>query len=269
MSKSEFERLQKEYIAAAIKTAEKAKITEAATHSMSDESKISSVTYVKSDPTEITKSKSEESSYNLLHNESSSTEVTYSDTKITKNENSDTDMTKSKKSDSEIDIADVLSESENIKEEITAEEIDDTENVAEAELNNDESNISEDSEESDADTTEIPQKEPQMQQPVGLFEDEEIGVKQEGETECETPEEYTDKEISESFANVFMSEEEADKKAESLSEQKQKSCSPPNFNSAINNHNCNINESTKACGCEHCRCRNGNRMQEKGGQKPN
>ena len=74
--------------------------------------------------------------------------------------------------------------------------------------------------------------------------------------------------ILDSFASVFMSEDEADKKVEKLSADRQKSCPPPSFNTAIHNHNKSMSNNKKPCGCEHCRCQSGSHMQEKGGHKP-
>lgn len=86
--------------------------------------------------------------------------------------------------------------------------------------------------------------------------------------DCGTEEEHTDEEILDSFASVFMSEDEADKKVEKLSADRQKSCPPPSFNTAIHNHNKSMSNNKKPCGCEHCRCQSGSHMQEKGGHKP-
>lgn len=66
-----------------------------------------------------------------------------------------------------------------------------------------------------------------------------------------------------------MSEEEADKKIEYFSKSVSDSRPAPDFTAKIHNHNNNQDKSGKTCGCERCRCQNGGRMQEKGGQKPN
>lgn len=93
-------------------------------------------------------------------------------------------------------------------------------------------------------------------------------TKTEASDDCDTEDEHTDEEILDSFASVFMSEDEADKRVEKLSADKQKNCPPPSFNTAIHNHNKSMSNSKKPCGCEHCRCQNGSHMQEKGGHKP-
>lgn len=70
--------------------------------------------------------------------------------------------------------------------------------------------------------------------------------------------------ILDSFKSVFISEEEAEKKAEELCENKNISRAAPNFNSAIHNHNINV----KSCGCQRCHSNySTTHIQEKGGHK--
>lgn len=237
MSKAEFERLQKEYTAAAMKTAEKAKRS-----AISEETPVATQ---QSAPTVkiIPETSSTIAKENLAETESVVNEIN--------------DV------EEEAEEITVSPESNNI--EISAEAIENDEEEISAEP---EPEASENGENADCneDNAELPQDTSDIQQ-----EEENCDTdRSDGSiNECDTAEEHTDEEILNSFASVFMSEDEADKKVEKLSADKQKNCPPPNFNSAIHNHNKNMSNSKKPCGCEHCRCQNGNRMQEKGGQKPN
>lgn len=241
MSKAEFERLQKEYTAAAMKTAEKAKHSAISEETpVATQQPVAPVQIV----SEAVNSSTEESTVEPENAENTITE--YQDL-----------------SENDIETAMVHEESNDI--EISAEEIEnDTEEISaenETEISKakENSDCDEDNDEMSQDTSDIQQ------------EDENYNTDRSEDSinECDTAEEHTDEEILDSFASVFMSEDEADKKVEKLSADKQKNCPPPNFNSAIHNHNKNMSNSKKPCGCEHCRCQNGNRMQEKGGQKPN
>ncbi len=244
MSKAEFERLQKEYTAAAIKTAEKAKrsaISEeipVATQQSAPEIRIIS---------ETSSAIAEETKENPAEPES------------VVNENADVSVS----DEDEAEEIAISPESNDI--EISAEAIEnDTEEIStenETEIPEAEENsaCNEDNAGMSQDTSDIQQEEENCD--TESFDG--------SINECGTAEEHTDEEILDSFASVFMSEDEADKKVEKLSADKQKNCPPPNFNSAIHNHNKNMSNSKKPCGCEHCRCQSGNRMQEKGGQKPN
>lgn len=241
MSKAEFERLQKEYTAAAIKTAEKAK-----------RSAISKETPVATQQPEPTVGIIYEASSTIAE----ATEENAAETESVVNEIADVSepvVNKAEKitiSPESNDIEISAEATENDTEEISAE--------PEASENNENSEFNEDNTEMPQDTSDIRQ------------EDKNCDTDSSGNSinECDTAEEHTDEEILDSFASVFMSEDEADKKVEKLYNGKQKNCPPPNFNSAIHNHNKNMSNSKKPCGCEHCRCQSGNRMQEKGGQNP-
>ena len=98
------------------------------------------------------------------------------------------------------------------------------------------------------------------------------GDKSDNTADSEIPdktENHTVDEILRSFESTFMSEEEADKKIEDFSKSVSDSQPAPDFTAKIHNHNNSQDKSGKTCGCERCRCQNGGRMQEKGGQKPN
>ena len=241
MSKAEFERLQKEYTAAAMKTAEKAKRSAISEETpVATQQPVAPVQIV----SEAVNSSTEESTVEPENAENTITE--YQDL-----------------SENDIETAMVHEESNDI--EISAEEIEnDTEEISaepepEASENGENADCNEDNAELPQDTSDIQQEEENCDTD-----------RSDGSiNECDTAEEHTDEEILNSFASLFMSEDEADKKVEKLSADKQKNCIPPNFNSAIHNHNKNMSNSKKPCGCEHCRCQSGNRMQEKGGQKPN
>ena len=241
MSKAEFERLQKEYTAAAIKTAEKAK-----------RSAISKETPVATQQPAPTVGIIYETSSTIAE----ATEENAAETESVVNEIADVSepvVNKAEKitiSPESNDIEISAEATENDTEEISAEP------EPEASENNENSEFNEDNTEMPQDTSDIRQ------------EDKNCDTDSSGNSinECDTAEEHTDEEILDSFASVFMSEDEADKKVEKLYNGKQKNCPPPNFNSAI--HNQNMSNSKKPCGCEHCRCQSGNRMQEKGGQNP-
>ena len=232
MSKAEFERLQKEYTAAAIKTAEKAK--------RSAISKETPVATQQPAPTvgiiyEASSTIAEATEENAAETES----VVNKAEKITISPESN-------------DIEISAEATENDTEEISAEP------EPEASENNENAEFNEDNAEMPQDTSDIRQEDKNC----------DTDSSDNSINECDTAEEHTDEEILDSFASVFMSEDEADKKVEKLYNGKQKNCPPPNFTSAIHNHNKNMSNSKKPCGCEHCRCQSGNRMQEKGGQNP-
>lgn len=243
MSKAEFERLQKEYTAAAIKTAEKAK-----------RSAISKETPVATQQPAPT--------VGIIYDASSTiaeaTEENAAETESVVNEIADVSepvVNKAEKitiSPESNDIEISAEAAENETEEISAEP------EPEASENNENAEFNEHNTETPQDTSDIRQEHKNC----------DTDSSDNSIDECDTAEEHTDEEILDSFASVFMSEDEADKKIEKLSIDKQKNCPPPNFTSAIHNHNKNMSNSKKPCGCEHCRCQSGNRMQEKGGQNP-
>lgn len=228
MSKAEFERLQKEYTEAAMKAAEKAK------HSQPTEEV--SIEAPRSVPpvhtiTEAVLAPSNESADMPEPAENEITETT--------------DLY-----ENDIDIS--AEAAEYIAEQNSAE------TESETPDNDETSNCDEDAE-TPQDTSDF--------QPEEEICDEE-SPKADTPDNCDTEDEHTDEEILDSFASVFMSEDEADKRVEKLSADKQKNCPPPSFNTAIHNHNKSMSNSKKPCGCEHCRCQNGSHMQEKGGHKP-
>lgn len=240
MSKAEFERLQKEYTAAAMKAAEKAKLlTPTEEVSVAVPQSVPPVQTV----IEVVNSSTEEST----------TQPGTEENQITENP----DL-----SENEIATATVRDESNDI--EITAEAI---ENDAEEISAEPESQILENDENADCDEddNEMPQDTSDFHQVEEICEADRSCNSSDN---CDTSDEHTDEEILDSFASVFMSEDEADKRVEKLTVEKQKNCPPPNFNTAIHNHNKSMNNSKKPCGCEHCRCQSGGHMQEKGGHKP-
>lgn len=243
MSKAEFERLQKEYTAAAIKTAEKAK--------RSAISKEIPVATQQPAPTvgiiyEASSTIEEATEENAAETESVVNEIADVSEHI---ENEAEKITISPESN---DIEISAEAAENETEEISAEP------EPEASENNENAEFNEHNTETPQDTSDIRQEDKNC----------DTDSSDNSINECGTAEEHTDEEILDSFASVFMSEDEADKKVEKLYNGKQKNCPPPNFTSAIHNHNKNMSNSKKPCGCEHCRCQSGNRMQEKGGQNP-
>lgn len=243
MSKAEFERLQKEYTAAAIKTSEKAK--------RSAISKETPVATQQPAPTvgiiyETSSTIAEVTEENAAETESVVNEIADVSEHI---ENEAEKITISPESN---DIEISAEAAENDTEEISAEP------EPEASENNENAEFNEHNTEMPQDTSDIRQEDKNC----------DTDSSDNSINECDTAEEHTDEEILDSFASVFMSEDEADKKVEKLYNGKQKNCPPPNFNSAIHNHNKNMSNSKKPCGCEHCRCQSGNRMQEKGGQNP-
>lgn len=242
MSKAEFERLQKEYTAAAMKAAEKAKLaTPIEEVPVAVPQSVPPVQAV----TEVVNSSTEEST----------TEPDTEENQITENP----DL-----SENEIATATVLDESNDI--EISAEAIENDKEEISTEPEP-ETPDNDETEDCDCDEeAETPQDTSDFQQEEENCNDE--SPKADEHNECDTSDEHTDEEILDSFASIFMSEDEADRKVEKLTVDKQKNCPPPNFNTAIHNHNKSINNSKKPCGCEHCRCQSGNRMQEKGGHKP-
>lgn len=244
MSKAEFKRLQKEYTAAAIKTAEKAKL-----------SAISKDTPVAAQQPAPTAGIIYEASSTIAE----ATVENPAETESVVNEIADV----SEPVVNEAEEIAISPESNDIEISAAATEID-TEEISaepepEASENNENAEFNEDNSEMPQDTSDIQQEDKNC----------DTDSSDNSINEYDTAEEHTDEEILDSFASVFMSEDEADKKVEKLSADKQKNCPPPNFNSAIHNHNKNMSNSKKPCGCEHCRCQSGNRMQEKGGQNPN
>lgn len=241
ISKAEFERLQKEYTAAAMKAAEKAKLlTPTEEVSVAVPQSVPPVQTV----IEVVNSSTEEST----------TQPGTEENQITENP----DL-----SDNEIATATVRDESNDI--EISAEAIDDTEEEISTEPEP-ETPANDETADCDCDEeAETPQDTSDFHQVEEICEADRSCNSSDN---CDTSDEHTDEEILDSFASVFMSEDEADKRVEKLTVEKQKNCPPPNFNTAIHNHNKSMNNSKKPCGCEHCRCQSGGHMQEKGGHKP-
>ena len=238
MSKAEFERLQKEYADAAIRTAEKAKLSYDA-----DEPK-----------EEIPKAENIATAISEL---SLQTEEKVNETKKPDSAKNTTVQVKITEAESEITASDT--EDENIENE-------------EAETNTpvNEGKSAENTDKPDTDDK-------QQNSSACSTDDEESNAeinsdKSDNTADPEIPdktENHTVDEILRSFESTFMSEEEADKKIEDFSKPVSDSRPAPDFTAKIHNHNNNQDKSGKTCGCERCRCQNGGRMQEKGGQKPN
>lgn len=242
MSKAEFERLQKEYTAAAMKAAEKAKLS----------TPTEEVSVAVSPPVPQVKIASEAGNAPTNGNTS---EPEASDIEITEAPDI---------SENDIETATVREESGDI--DISAEAIDNTEEEISAEPEPETPDNGE-TEDCDCDEeAETPQDTSNFQQEEEICDDE--SSENDAPDECDTVDEHTDEEILDSFASVFMSEDEADKRVEKLSADKRKNSPPPSFNAAIHNHNKSMSNSKKPCGCERCRCQSGGHMQEKGGHKP-
>jgi hypothetical protein len=238
MSKAEFERLQKEYAEAAIRTAEKAKLS-----------------YDADEPKE-----------EIPKTENIAVAISRLPTQTVENVNETIKPDSAKNTTVQMKITEVESE-------ITASDTED-ENKKSEEA---ETNIPVNEEKSDENSDTADTDDKQQNSSVGSTDDEEstaeiYGDKSDNTADSEIPdktENHTVDEILRSFESTFMSEEEADKKIEDFSKSVSDSCPAPDFNAKIHNHNNNQDKSGKTCGCERCRCQNGGRMQEKGGQKPN
>lgn len=238
MSKAEFERLQKEYAEAAIRTAEKAKLS-----------------YDADEPKE-----------EIPKTENIAVAISRLPTQTVENVNETIKPDSAKNTTVQMKITEVESE-------ITASDTED-ENKKSEEA---ETNIPVNEEKSDENSDTADTDDKQQNSSVGSTDDEEstaeiYGDKSDNTADSEIPdktENHTVDEILRSFESTFMSEEEADKKIEDFSKPVSASCPAPDFNAKIHNHNNNQDKSGKTCGCERCRCQNGGRMQEKGGQKPN
>lgn len=238
MSKAEFERLQKEYAEAAIRTAEKAKLSYDADESKEEIPKAENITAAISElPTPA-----EETVNEAIKPDSA--KITTVQVKITEAES---EITAS-------DIEDENKESEEAETDIPVNKEKSAENTDTADTDDKQQNssaVSTDDEASNAETN---------------------GDKSDNTADSEIPdktENHTVDEILRSFESTFMSEEEADKKIEDFSKSVSGSQPAPDFTAKIHNHNNNQDKSGKTCGCERCRCQNGRSMQEKGGQKPN
>lgn len=221
ISQVEFERLLKEYTAAALRTAEKAKVLE-------DDEKISN---------EITKASCEDTT--VLHqNEFMSINDITAD---------NTDLKEKIEEDSEPEVfisAETLEENEPVAEPVEDEPNYETEEYSEQNEGN-----KQDNEQSSE------QNENSCEQVC------EGGYTEDGNTTDKKEPESVD-DILNSFKSIFISEEEAERKAEEMSENKNISRSAPNFNSTIHTHN----KSVKSCGCTRCRSNNSTtHIQEKGG----
>lgn len=280
MSKAEFERLQKEYIAAAIKTAEKAK------------------SFQKSEETVTVNENTSKTDISVTHSDIAVMTRTTETVSETKSQPKSEIIPEPEKTNSfldinsEEDVSPSEDETENITltdtendDEITATPIEETEEekneISQAEYTE---NVSSDEEEStfEEEKSNNVQNDAEIcdehQKQTTLCNNDEKTVSAETadkcdstavSDECENQENHTVDEILCSFESTFMSEEEADKKVENLSTLNQKPRPAPDFNTTIHNHNNNPGKSGKPCGCEHCRRSGSSRMQEKGGQKPN
>lgn len=238
MSKAEFERLQKEYAEAAIRTAEKAKLSYDADEPKEEIPKAENIAAAIS---ELSMS-AEENVNEAIKPDSA--KITTVQVKITEAE-------------SEITASDAEDENKEIEEaetNIPVNEEKSAENTDTADTDDKQQNSSAVSTDDEASNAEI------------------YGDKPDNTADSEIPdktENHTVDEILRSFESTFMSEEEADKKIEDFSKSVSDSQPAPDFTAKIHNHNNNQDKSGKTCGCERCRCQNGGRMQEKGGQKPN
>ena len=238
MSKAEFERLQKEYAEAAIRTAEKAKLSYDA-----DEPKeeIPKAENIAASISELTMSEEENENEAIKPD---SAKITTVQVKITEAES---EITAS-------DAEDENKESEEAETNIPVNEEKSAENTDTANTDDKQQNSSAVSTDDEASNAEI------------------NGEKSDNTADSEIPdktENHTVDEILRSFESTFMSEEEADKKIEDFSKSVSNSRPAPDFTAKIHNHNNNQDKNGKTCGCERCRCQNGRSMQEKGGQKPN
>lgn len=238
MSKAEFERLQKEYAEAAIRTAEKAKLIYDADEPKEEIPKAENIAAAISEP-----SMSAEENVNEAIKPDSA-KITTVQVKITEVES---EITAS-------DTEDENKESEEAETNISVNEEKSVENTDTADTDDKQQNSSAVSTDDEASNAEI------------------NGDKSDNTADSEIPEKtenHTVDEILRSFESTFMSEEEADKKIEDFSKSVSDSQPAPDFTAKIHNHNNNQDKSGKTCGCERCRCQNGRSMQEKGGQKPN
>lgn len=238
MSKAEFERLQKEYAEAAIRTAEKAKLSYDTDESKEEIPKAENIT---ASISELTMSAEENENEAIKPDPAKITTV---QVKITEAES---EITAS-------DAEDENKESEEAETNIPVNEEKSAENTDTADTDDKQQNSSAVSTDDEASNAEI------------------NGDKSDNTADSEIPdktENHTVDEILRSFESTFMSEEEADKKIEDFSKSVSDSQPAPDFTAKIHNHNSSQDKSGKTCGCERCRCQNGRSMQEKGGQKPN
>lgn len=241
MSKAEFERLQKEYAEAAIRTAEKAKLSYDADESKEEIPKAENIAAA------ISKlpAPAEENVNEAI--KPVSPKITTVEVKITEAE-------------SEITASDIEDENKGSEE-------------AETNIPVNEEKSAENTDKADTDDNDDKQQNSSAVSTDDEASNAEInGDKSDNTADSEIPdktENHTVDEILRSFESTFMSEEEADKKIEDFSKSVSDSRPAPDFTAKIHNHNNNQDKSGKTCGCERCRCQNGRSMQEKGGQKPN
>lgn len=238
MSKAEFERLQKEYAEAAIRTAEKAKLSYDADEPKEEIPKAENIAVAISRiQTPAEENENEAIKPDSAKNTTVQVKITESESEITAS-----------------DIEEEYKESEEAETDIPVNEEKSAENTDTADTDDKQQNSSAVSTDDEASNAEI------------------YSDKSDNTADSEIPdktENHTVDEILRSFESTFMSEEEADKKIEDFSKPVSDSCPAPDFTAKIHNHNNNQDKSGKTCGCERCRCQNGGRMQEKGGQKPN
>ncbi len=281
MSKAEFERLQKEYMAAAIKTAEKAKTFEKSEETVTvneNTSKTDSGVTQSADIAVMTKTtetvsetKSEPKSEIMPEPEKTNSlpdTDPEEDVFLPEDETENITLTDTENGD-EI-TATPIEETEDEKVEITQSEYTENVNFDKEESSSEEKKA--DNVQNDAEICDEHQKQTTLCNNDEETVSAEIADKCDNTAvsdECENQENHTVDEILCSFESTFMSEEEADRKAEKLSASNQKPRPAPDFNATIHNHNNNPGKSGKPCGCEHCRRSGSSRMQEKGGQKPN
>lgn len=227
MSRGEFERLLKEYTSAALRTAEKAKVTDE-NEQINTEINIASLD-----------SKAELQKNDYISEGNSTTDNT------DKEEKFDTEDTESVV----VINAEIKQEDAPVAEPVEEESEYETE---------DQTKPDEENKETDEQQTE--QSDNCNEQTC----EEECTEEENSIGETEKCSESVD-DILDSFKSMFISEEEAEKKAKEMSENKNIRQSAPNFNSAIHNHN----KSVKSCGCARCRSNNSTtHMQEKGGNDP-
>lgn len=227
MSRGEFERLLKEYTSAALRTAEKAKVTDE-NEQINTEINIASLD-----------SKAELQKNDYISEGNSTTDNT------DKEEKFDTEDTESVV----VINAEIKQEDAPVAEPVEEESEYEAEEYTKPEEENKETD------------------EQQTEQSDNCNEqtcEEECTEEENSIGETEKCSESVD-DILDSFKSMFISEEEAEKKAKEMSENKKIRQSAPNFNSAIHNHN----KSVKSCGCARCRSNNSTtHMQEKGGNDP-
>ena len=256
MSKAEFERLQKEYAEAAIRTAEKAKLSYDADEPKEEIPKTENIAAAISRlPKQTVENVNETIKPDTAKIATVQVKITEAESEITA---SDTEDENKESEEAETNIP--------VNEEKSDENTDKCDTVASRGLGD----VYKRQDKCDTDDK-------QQNSSAGSTDDEASNAEIYGDKSDNTAdseisdktENHTVDEILRSFESTFMSEEEADKKIEDFSKSVSDSRPAPDFTAKIHNHNNNQDKSGKTCGCERCRCQSGGRMQEKGGQKPN